>query len=90
MQHKLKKAAESMKITAPDLQELGIIDQIIRECKGGAHHNIEELSAAIDAAIEQSLNELDQLSEEELVNQRYQKYKNIGKYTSVSDISPIE
>ena len=38
---KRKEAAESMKITAPDLKELGIIDEIIPEIKGGAHKDVE-------------------------------------------------
>lgn len=74
-----KRAAESMRITAPDLKELGVIDEIIPEIKGGAHRNIEQQSVAIDKIIEKSLNELNALNEDEIVQNRYLKYKSIGK-----------
>ena len=50
-----KKAAESMKITAPDLKELGIIDDIIPEIKGGAHKDIKGQAEAIDNYLEEIL-----------------------------------
>ncbi|WP_033828202.1 acetyl-CoA carboxylase carboxyl transferase subunit alpha [Bacillus andreraoultii] len=76
-----KKAAESMKITAYDLKNLGVIDQIIPEVKGGAHHNVEEQANLIDFVLENSLNELLLLSKEELVNHRYQKFAQIGRFS---------
>ncbi|KSU83671.1 MULTISPECIES: acetyl-CoA carboxylase carboxyltransferase subunit alpha [Fictibacillus] len=82
---KAKLAAESMKITAPDLKELGIIDEMIPEVKGGAHHDPEEQAKRIEAVIQSSLEELMNLSEEELVEQRYEKYKNMGEFTFVND-----
>ncbi|MDM5200058.1 acetyl-CoA carboxylase carboxyltransferase subunit alpha [Fictibacillus enclensis] len=82
---KAKLAAESMKITAPDLKELGIIDEMIPEVKGGAHHDPAEQAKRIEAVIQSSLEELMNLSEEELVEQRYEKYKNMGEFTFVND-----
>lgn len=78
-----RRAAESMQITAPDLKELGIIDQVIPEPKGGAHRNIDEQAASIDKVIEQSLNELNKLSSEDIVENRWQKYKKIGSFQTV-------
>ncbi|NCU18080.1 acetyl-CoA carboxylase carboxyl transferase subunit alpha [Pallidibacillus pasinlerensis] len=75
-----KRAAESMRITAGDLKEMGIIDGIIPEVKGGAHKNIEEQAKLIDIVLEKSLNELSQLTKEELIDQRYEKYAKIGVY----------
>jgi acetyl-CoA carboxylase carboxyl transferase subunit alpha len=75
-----QKAAESMKITAPDLFELEIIDGIIPEPKGGAHRDIKQQAANIDAIIEKALTELMKLSNDELLEQRWQKYKQIGEY----------
>ena len=46
-----KKAAESMKITAPDLKELGVIDEIIPEIKGGAHKDVNEQADAIEKVL---------------------------------------
>ncbi|WP_449598845.1 acetyl-CoA carboxylase carboxyl transferase subunit alpha [Niallia sp. Marseille-Q9988] len=75
-----KQSAEKMKITAPDLKGLGIIDSIIREVKGGAHHDIKEQAVQIDEVLYASLKELKGMTKEELVNHRYDKFKNIGAY----------
>lgn len=75
-----KQAAEKMKITAPDLKGLGIIDSIIREVKGGAHHDIKEQAEHIDEVLYTSLKELKRMTKEELVDHRYAKFKNIGAY----------
>jgi acetyl-CoA carboxylase carboxyl transferase subunit alpha len=80
-----QQAADTMKITAPDLKELNVIDEIIPEVKGGAHRNVEEQSKAIQSALSKSLEELTQLTKEELVDHRYEKYRNIGQYTFVTD-----
>ncbi|MDQ0174539.1 acetyl-CoA carboxylase carboxyl transferase subunit alpha [Bacillus chungangensis] len=78
-----KRAAETMKITAPDLKALDIIDDIIPEVRGGAHQDVEKQAEAIDAVLKRSLQELSVLSPEELVEKRYEKFKRIGKYTSL-------
>jgi acetyl-CoA carboxylase carboxyl transferase subunit alpha len=80
-----QQAADSMKITAPDLKELNVIDEIIPEVRGGAHRNVEEQSKAIQTALANSLAELTKLTKEELVDHRYEKYRNIGQYTFVTD-----
>ena len=80
-----KRAAESMQITAPDLNRLGVIDGIIPEVRGGAHRNMDEQAQAIEAVLEQALPELLLLSSEELVNQRYMKFKQIGEYTVIKE-----
>ncbi|HEU5138622.1 MAG TPA: acetyl-CoA carboxylase carboxyl transferase subunit alpha [Bacillales bacterium] len=77
-----KRAAETMKITAPDLKQLGIIDEMISEIKGGAHHDPEEQAREIDKVLENSLEELSRLSKEQLVEQRLEKYKNMGQYVN--------
>ncbi len=75
-----KQAAEAMKITAPDLKAMNIIDQVIPEVLGGAHRNIEEQAAYMKEAILMSLHELCPLSSDELIQNRYDKFKNIGEY----------
>ncbi|RZT22071.1 acetyl-CoA carboxylase carboxyl transferase subunit alpha [Fictibacillus sp. BK138] len=80
-----KKAAESMKITAPDLKELGIIDEIIEEVKGGAHKEPKRQAEVIDSVLESSLNKLLSMSQDELIEQRYEKYKKIGQFGFVND-----
>ncbi|MFD2446316.1 acetyl-CoA carboxylase carboxyl transferase subunit alpha [Bacillus sp. CGMCC 1.16607] len=76
-----RKAAESMRITAPDLKELGVIDEIIPEVKGGAHRNVKQQSEEIDRILYQSLTNLLKMSEEELINHRYEKFKAIGEFS---------
>lgn len=71
-------AAESMRITGPDLLELNIVDELITEVKGGAHLNIAAQSEHIDISIEKHLNELLQLDKQTLKNQRYNKFRKIG------------
>lgn len=80
-----KKAAESMRITAPDLKELGIIDEIIEEVKGGAHKDAKRQAELMDEVLETSLDALLSMSQEELINQRYEKYKKIGQFGFVND-----
>ncbi|MFC0473273.1 acetyl-CoA carboxylase carboxyl transferase subunit alpha [Halalkalibacter kiskunsagensis] len=84
-----QKAAESMKITAPDLKELGVIDEIIREVKGGAHRDLVRQGKNIDLVLNESLVQLSELTAEELIEQRYQKYKNIGQFTYVNDVITV-
>lgn len=76
-----KKAVETMKITAPDLKQLGIIDEIVPECRGGAHKDIEKQASAIDQVIKKSLKTLTKLTEEELVASRYEKFRLIGEFS---------
>jgi acetyl-CoA carboxylase carboxyl transferase subunit alpha len=85
-----KKAAESMKITAPDLKELGIIDEIIPEVRGGAHKDAKAQAVEIEKVLAKSLKELLSLSEAELVQDRYQKFKAIGEYTFTSEYTGIK
>ena len=56
-----KKAAESMKITANDLKELDVIDQVIPEPKGGAHRDVKVQAEKIDVVIEQSIRRIKQI-----------------------------
>ncbi|WP_414046102.1 acetyl-CoA carboxylase carboxyl transferase subunit alpha [Macrococcus equi] len=71
-------AAESMRITGPDLLELNIVDELISEVKGGAHLDLPQQSQLIDHVINKHLDELIQLSPEQLKNQRYDKFRAIG------------
>lgn len=76
-----KKAAEHLQITSPDLLKLGVINGIIPEVKGGAHHNKEQQAQLIDAAIEANLTELLKSDGSSLREQRYEQLRKIGQYT---------
>jgi len=75
-----KQAAEAMKITAPDLKGMGIIDTVITEVHGGAHKNIEAQAIYMKETLIASLEELEKLTPEELIENRYSKFKNIGEF----------
>ncbi|OEH84520.1 acetyl-CoA carboxylase carboxyltransferase subunit alpha [Desulfuribacillus stibiiarsenatis] len=75
-----QKAAETMKITAKDLYGFNIIDGIIEEPKGGAHKDTGKTADAMKSIIVSALEELYHLSKDEMLKQRYNKYKNIGCY----------
>lgn len=75
-----QRAAETMKITAFDWKELGILDEVIPEPKGGAHHDPETQAKEIDKVLGASLQVLSQIPKDELFEQRLQKYKNFGQY----------
>jgi acetyl-CoA carboxylase carboxyl transferase subunit alpha len=86
---KAKIAAESMKITAPDLKQLGIIDEVIPEIKGGAHKNIEKQAEEIEKVLKASLEQLLKLSEAELIENRYQRFRTIGSFSSQNEFINI-
>lgn len=73
-------AAEALKITADDLIELGIVDGAIKEPVGGAHTCYSEMSQNMKDAILESISELENMSTEELRNQRYDKFRSMGRF----------
>jgi acetyl-CoA carboxylase carboxyl transferase subunit alpha len=75
-----REAAEAMKITARDLLDLGVIDEIVPEPSGGAHRDPALAAKSVAAAIERHLSELEGLSGEELVRKRLAKFMAMGEY----------
>ena len=75
-----KNAAEAMKITAKDLYDMEIIDEIIPEPAGGAHKNLNEQVAFIKDALTLAIKGFDGKNAEQIVTQRYEKFKNIGQF----------
>ena len=74
---KAKEAAENMKATAKDLKSLGIIDKIIKEPEGGAQNDFEKVAKDIKKYILKSIKELEKISEKELLENRYKKFRNM-------------
>ena len=74
-----KEAATSMKITAQDLQQMGVIDAIIKEPAGGAHRHRQDLFETAKSEIGKALEELNELSAEALKKQRREKFLAIGR-----------
>ncbi|QJX81000.1 acetyl-CoA carboxylase carboxyl transferase subunit alpha [Priestia megaterium] len=77
---KAQTAAETMKITPPDLLELGAIDGIIPEVLGGAQKNIPLQAEYIRNQLKKSLTELSKLGKEELMEHRYEKFRVMGSF----------
>jgi len=73
-------AAEALKLTAKDIEALGcVIDGVIPEPKGGAHNDVVLAAANVKKVLKTHLDELQKLSPEELVEQRYQKFRAMTK-----------
>ena len=77
---KAEVAAEALKITARDLLEMKLIDGIIPEPEGGAHMDSELTAKLIEPFLERSLQELAQLSPEQLLAERYEKFRHMGQF----------
>ena len=73
-------AAEALKITAENLREFGVVDQVIPEPPGGAHHDPVKMAAVLKDAVLKHLRELSLLSPEQLIEQRYNKFRKIGVF----------
>ena len=74
-----KDAATAMKITAQDLKQLGVIDDIVKEPTGGAHRNPAETIAAVGAALEAPLERFSDMSPRQLRTHRRDKFLSIGR-----------
>jgi acetyl-CoA carboxylase carboxyl transferase subunit alpha len=81
---KAKEAAEAMKITAPDLLRLGVIDEIISEPLGGAHRDQPKMVDSVKQAILHQMEKLDGLPIEEIVELRYRKFRRMGVFLEES------
>jgi acetyl-CoA carboxylase carboxyl transferase subunit alpha len=71
-------AAEVLKLTAQDLLKLGIIDEVVPEPIGGAHHDPQKMGQIIKETIKRNLEELRAIHKEELLRSRYKKYRDMG------------
>jgi acetyl-CoA carboxylase carboxyl transferase subunit alpha len=81
---KAPEAAESMRITAPDLLRLGVIDAIVPEPVGGAHRDWKGAAEHLREALRERLRELSGRSGEDLVAGRYEKFRRIGAFEEAS------
>ena len=77
---RVKEAAEKMKMTAGDLKKFKVIDKIIEEPIGGAQNDVEIVAESLKKAIVSSTKRLKKLSVENLVDERYHKFRAMGEY----------
>jgi len=79
-QEKVEEAAKALRLTSQDLFNLGLIDEIIPEPRGGAHKDPEQTALNIKERIIKHLEELKKISPTEVAEKRYKKYRGIGKF----------
>jgi acetyl-CoA carboxylase carboxyl transferase subunit alpha len=75
-------AASRLKMTAPDLLRLGIVDRVVEEPAGGAHHDHDASARSVEAAIHEALRPLERAHPDELVEERYQRFRKMGAYVA--------
>jgi acetyl-CoA carboxylase carboxyl transferase subunit alpha len=75
-------AAEAMKLVAPDLKKLDLIDDVVPEPRGGAHHDHQATAAAFRDVVSRHLDELEKMSVSKLLDARYDKFRNFGEWES--------
>lgn len=74
------KAARALRFTSRDLLELGVIDEVVPEPLGGAHRNHRAMGMTLKGSLVAALNSLSELSEDELIARRYEKFRKIGVF----------
>jgi len=82
---RVKEAAAALKLTAPELLDMGVIDEVIPEPLGGAHKDMEQTVSALKESLIHHLNELSEKTVDELMSSRYKRYRGIGRYSTLSD-----
>src|SRR6187455_347449 len=71
-------AAAALRLTAPDLMKVGVIDEIVKEPKGGAHTNHELAATVLDASLSRALAEVGQMGSQARLDARYRKWRAMG------------
>ena len=80
---KTKEAAEKMKLTAKDLYELNVIDKIIKEPNGDEEESFKKISQNLKKEIKSVISEMNDKSLEEIVEDRYLKFRNMGDFINI-------
>ncbi len=80
-------AAQALKLTATDLTEVGIVDEIVPEPIGGAHRDPQRTYQAVGAAVADALDELEGLDPQALLDQRLEKFDALGAYESAEPMT---
>ena len=73
-------AAEALKVSADNLERLGVVDEVIAEPHGGAHNDPAQAAAALKYSLHKHLNDLRALDTEKLLDTRYERYRHLGVY----------
>jgi acetyl-CoA carboxylase carboxyl transferase subunit alpha len=82
---KAETAASALKISARELSEMGLVDEIVPEPEGGAHADHEATAHLLDSVLERNLLELLQLTPRQLTESRYAKFRRMGQFFNGGD-----
>jgi len=80
-QNRAEDAAKSLRLTARDLKQFGVVDEVLPEPPGGAHMDPRSTAETVDAAIRRHLRHLRKMKVEALLARRYKKYRALGVYS---------
>jgi acetyl-CoA carboxylase carboxyl transferase subunit alpha len=80
-----EQAAEALKLTADNMMEFGLIDEIIKEPLGGAHTDPDKMARTLKTHIKKQLAELEEMTAEERIHARIEKYSNMGNYDIIEE-----
>ncbi|MBC5825036.1 MAG: acetyl-CoA carboxylase carboxyl transferase subunit alpha, partial [Candidatus Eremiobacteraeota bacterium] len=80
---KADEAAKRLRLTSEELSEFGIIDEVVAEPLGGAHHDTQDVIRRILDADKRAVRRLMRLPTDELIDRRYEKYRKIGAHTEL-------
>jgi acetyl-CoA carboxylase carboxyl transferase subunit alpha len=78
------KAAEALKLNAPNLKELAVVDEVIPEPLGGAHNNPAAAAGALKLSLIRHLGDLTAKPVDKLLDERYERYRALGQYREVA------
>jgi len=81
------KAAAALRFTSGDLKRFGVVDDVIEEPLGGAHRDHHQMASRIKSYLSRTISDLETLSVDELVNQRYERFRRIGVFLDGSAVS---
>jgi len=81
---RMKEAAEALNLTADHLRDLGLIDGVIPEPLGGAHKDFDRTASALKDELVRQLAELAKLKPAKLVDERFRRYREVGRYRDAS------
>ena len=89
-QSKVESAANALKITSQYLKEIDIVDQVIPEPAGGAHLNPQNTAKLVDQQLHQGLQQLNSLSTQELLEQRYERFRLLGTVVEAPHVANLD
>jgi acetyl-CoA carboxylase carboxyl transferase subunit alpha len=79
------KAAAALKFTSRDLARLGVVDDVLEEPLGGAHRDHHQMASRLKTYLSRTLAELEEKTADQLVNERYEKFRRIGVFLEASE-----